>query len=212
MSSSSPRTLSPPGWRTDPAARLRRLILAARAIVAAERLLPAVGLTSTSLSQTAGISLYLFIIVLIYFALGQSQLQFATADSAAPAGKYQRSGLRDDSAQYYLNKLATLMTTERCFLESELSLQTLAERLKLSPHHLSQILNDKLQKNFYDYINEQRVEYAKQLLLQQPAKAIVEIAFDAGYNSKNSFYNAFKRHCDLSPSDYRNAKNSGSTG
>jgi AraC-like DNA-binding protein len=177
------------------------------AMILAERLLPAVGVTSTSLSQTAGSVLYLFIIALMYQALGQSRLTFASVSPeprTAAAGKYQRSGLRDDSAQYYLDKLAQLMTSERHYLQSDLSLQALAEQLKLSPHHLSQILNDKLGKNFYDYINEQRVEYAKQLLLQDARKSITDIAFEAGYNSKNSFYNAFRRHCGMTPADYRN--------
>ncbi|MES2604567.1 MAG: helix-turn-helix domain-containing protein, partial [Pseudomonadota bacterium] len=154
-------------------------------VILSERLLPALGITASNLSQTTGIALYLFIIVLMYYALGQSRLVFASVGQVAPAvGKYNRSGLRDDSAQYYVDKLTTLMATERCYLESELSLQALAERLKLSPHHLSQILNDKLQKNFYDYINEQRVEHAKQLLVATPPKAITDIAFESGYNNK----------------------------
>jgi len=178
-------------------------------LILTERLLPAVGITSSGLSQTAGISVYLFIIILMYMALGQSRLAFAAVEPAtAVNGKYQRSGLRDDTAQYYLDKLTALMANERCYLESELSLQALADRVKLSPHHLSQLLNDKLQKNFYDYINQQRVEHAKRLLTGEPLKSVTDIAFESGYNSKNSFYNAFKRHCGMSPSDYRNGQQS----
>jgi AraC-like DNA-binding protein len=172
--------------------------------ILAERLLPALHITSSSLSDTAGMAVYLFIIVLTYSALGQSRLQFANAQQpAASNGKYYRSGLRDHRAQYYLDKLNRLMATERYYLESDLSLQSLADRVEISPHHLSQILNEKLEKSFYDYVNEQRVEYARQLLLREPRRAIVNIAFESGYNSKNSFYNAFKRHTGTTPSEYR---------
>jgi AraC-like DNA-binding protein len=184
-------------------------------VILSERLLPVLGITATALSQAAGMSVYLFIIALTYSALGQSRLAFAggaqpvTAAPESPAtegcanGKYQRSGLRDDSAQYYLDKLNRLMAEERHYLDGDLSLQSLAERVRISPHHLSQMLNDKLGKNFYDYINAQRVEHAKTLLIQEPHKAVTDIAFASGYNSKNSFYNAFKRHAGVSPSAFR---------
>ena len=185
--------------------------------ILSERLLPALNITATALSQTAGMTVYLFIIALTYSALGQSRLAFAggwqpvpepsgAGDTVNGNGKYQRSGLRDDSAQYYLDKLTRLMAEERYYLDGELSLQTLAERVRISPHHLSQVLNDKLGKNFYDYVNEQRVEHAKALLVQEPQQAITDVAFASGYNSKTSFYNAFKRHTGISPSEFR-AKN-----
>src|SRR5688572_16677270 len=127
-----------------------------------ERLLPRLHITSSGLSDTAAMAIYVFVIAVAYAALGQSRLQFVSDWQPEPApanGKYSRSGLRDDSAQYYLDKLNSLMATERHYLESDLSLQSLAEHLKMSPHHLSQVLNDKLKMNFYDYINNQRVDY-----------------------------------------------------
>ena len=75
--------------------------------------------------------------------------------------------------------------------------------MNLSPHHLSQILNEKLKKTFYDYVNEQRIEHAKRALSQNPERSITDIAFESGYNSKNSFYNSFKRHTGTIPSEYR---------
>jgi AraC-like DNA-binding protein len=172
--------------------------------ILAERLLPALKITSASLSDTAGMAVFLFIIALAYAALGQSRLQFvSTQQPARGNGKYHRSGLRNHTAQYYLDKLNRLMATEHYFLESDLSLQSLADRVKISPHHLSQILNEKLEKTFYEYVNEQRVEYARQLLLKEPKRSITDIAFQSGYNSKNSFHYAFKRHTGTTPSDYR---------
>jgi len=172
--------------------------------VLAERLLPALKITSSTLSDTAGMAVYLFIIVLAYLGLGQTRLQFVdTREPARSNGKYHRSGLRDHTAQYYLNKLNRLMAAEQYFLDADLSMQSLAERVKISPHHLSQILNEKLEKSFYDYVNEQRVEYARELLLKEPRRPMIDVALESGYNSKNSFYNAFKRHTGTTPSEYR---------
>jgi AraC-like DNA-binding protein len=156
------------------------------------------------LSGTAGMAVYLFIIALAYSALGQSRLRFANGWQPAPSNdKYHRSGLQEHSAEYYLVKLNRLMATERLYLEGDLSLKSLADRVNISPHHLSQVLNEKLRKTFYDYVNEQRVEYAKQALLNEPERSIAHIAFESGYNSKNSFYNSFKRHTGTIPSEYR---------
>lgn len=173
-----------------------------------EWMFPLLTITPSHISDVAGTATYFLIIVLAYTALGQSRLQFApgwqpATSPAARTGKYTRSGLRDTAADYYLAKLERLMQTERFFLESDLSLQVLAARLEMSPHHLSQLLNEKLRRNFYDYINELRVNYAKQLLLEDVHKPVTDIAFDVGYNNKKSFYNAFKRHAGMKPSEYR---------
>lgn len=183
---------------------LRLLCYGFIAQILIERVLPLLAIAPRGVAGTTVMVAYLLIITLTYLALGQSRLQFANGRDPGPAnGKYYRSGLQDHSARYYLSKLENLMATEEYYLESDLSLQSLAERLKISPHHLSQILNQKLGKTFYDYINEQRVEHAKQLLVGAPDKSITSIAFESGYNSKNSFYNAFKRHTGMKPTDYR---------
>ncbi len=137
-------------------------------------------------------------------ALGNTRLQLGSAEPRAHGnGKYQRSALRDDSAEYYLDKLTRLMAADRCYLQGDLSLNSLAERLRMSPHHLSQLLNEKLHKSFYDYVNEQRVAYAKDRLVSEPLRPITEIAFESGYNSRNSFYNSFKRYTGMMPAEYR---------
>jgi AraC-like DNA-binding protein len=169
-----------------------------------ERGLRLVTASPPGLSGTAGMAVYLFIITLAYSALGHSRLRVVNGWQPGPLNdKYRRSGLQDHSAEYYLAKLNRLMATERFYLEGDLSLKSLADRVNIRPHHLSQILNDKLHKTFYDYVNEQRVEHAKQALLREPERSIADIAFESGYNSKNSFYNSFKRHTGMIPSEYR---------
>jgi AraC-like DNA-binding protein len=119
--------------------------------------------------------------------------------------KYARSSLSEDSAKYYVGKLQALMLGKQVYLECELTLRSLAGRLNLSQHHLSQILNDQLGKTFYDYINELRIAHAKRLLgdPSRTSTSILDIAFASGYNNKVSFYNAFKRYVGVTPTRFR---------
>jgi AraC-like DNA-binding protein len=165
------------------------------------------------LSATAGMAVYLFIIAVAYSALGHSRLRVANGwQSPRVNDKYNRSGLQDHSAEYYLAKLNRLMADERFYLDPDLTLKSLAQRVNLSPHHLSQILNEKLKKTFYDYVNEQRIEHAKRALSENPERSITDIAFESGYNSKNSFYNSFKRYTGTLPSEYKRKQRASTEG
>jgi AraC-like DNA-binding protein len=85
-----------------------------------------------------------------------------------------------------------------------LTLPVLARQLDCSPNHLSQVINEKLNENFFDFVNRHRIEEAKRLLTQdeRPQK-ILAIALDTGFNSKSAFYNAFKKQVHMTPAQYR---------
>ncbi len=122
--------------------------------------------------------------------------------------KYQKSTLTDEQAKEHLERLQDLMKTEELYLEGELKLSDVAEKLQISTNNLSQIINEKLSKNFYDFVNEYRVETAKQLLLNPKKQhlTLLAIAFEAGFNSKSSFNNVFKKHCSITPSEFKKIK------
>jgi len=120
--------------------------------------------------------------------------------------KYEKSGLSEERAGALLTALEALMQKEKLYLQPELNLQQLADRLNLSIHHLSQLLNQYKQQNFFDYINQLRVEEFKRQVLN-PSKehlSILGIAFECGFNSKAAFNAAFKKYTGLTPSAYRN--------
>jgi AraC-like DNA-binding protein len=120
--------------------------------------------------------------------------------------KYEKSGLSDKKAKIYLEKLLKLMDEEKPYIDSNLTLISLAEKLSISPHNFSEVINTQLNKNFFDFINQYRVEEAKKLLTD-PHKQhlkILAIAYDAGFNSKTSFNTIFKKFTKLTPSEYRN--------
>jgi len=76
----------------------------------------------------------------------------------------------------------------------------------ISVHHLSNILNNRFEKNFSDFINAYRVEEAKRVLsLDQFTKMTLEaIGYECGFGSKSSFNKAFKKITNFTPSEYRN--------
>ncbi len=178
-------------------------------LVPVDVVLPLLGIAGPALYNSVLVLVSLLLIVLCYSALGQSRFPFSEfvleteSPTEAEADRYAHSSLREDSARHYLAKLEALMREERAYRDGELSLRRLAERLRMSPHHLSQLLNEQLQQRFYDYINTWRIDDAKQQLVEEPEKTITDIAFAVGYNNKASFYNAFKRQLGLTPSQYR---------
>ena len=118
---------------------------------------------------------------------------------------YQRSGLSDSDAQSYLQKLQDIMERDKPYLNSDLTLRELAESLSMSTHNLSEILNTRLNKNFYDFINHYRVEEVKRRLAGSESKnySLIAIAFDSGFNSKSAFNTIFKKQTGTTPSLYR---------
>ncbi|MEM1120725.1 MAG: helix-turn-helix domain-containing protein [Bacteroidota bacterium] len=120
--------------------------------------------------------------------------------------KYQKSTLSETQMDGILQRLTREMENQQPYLNPKLTPKILAEKLKISPHHLSQVLNEQLQKTYYEWIAEYRVAAAKHLLLSED-KAHLKlgaIGRMAGFNSRSVFYKAFKKLEGCSPSAFRN--------
>ncbi|MDQ1591294.1 MAG: hypothetical protein QOG71_1921 [Pyrinomonadaceae bacterium] len=138
-----------------------------------------------------------------------ADLNMATNDAGEglPAKKYEKSTLTPERAERYLTRLLRHMETEKPYVDGELTLPKLAERLSIPAPHLSQTINERLQQNFFDFVNTYRVEEAKRRLLD-PAKqhySVLAIAEEVGFNSKSSFNAVFKKHVRMTPSEFRKA-------
>lgn len=125
-------------------------------------------------------------------------------DPDATKKKYQKSGLRNEDIPLIHQQLSQLIHNEQLFKDPELTLTDLSARLNIHPNHLSQVVNSIEQKNFYDFINDLRVEAFKQSLQHEQNKkyTLLSLAMDCGFNSKTSFNRNFKRVTGLSPSEY----------
>lgn len=118
--------------------------------------------------------------------------------------KYSSSGLNPEAADLIHEKLTHCMKEEKLFTEPELSLSMLASKLEVHPNYLSQVINAKEGKSFFDYINFLRVEEFKRLveLPGQEQFTLMSIAMDCGFNSKSSFNKNFKKIMGQSPTEY----------
>jgi AraC-like DNA-binding protein len=118
------------------------------------------------------------------------------------AGKYARSALSAELAAGLMAELRELMQHEHLYLQSDLSLATLAARLGVSTNYLSQAINQQAGQNFFDFVNGHRVAYTLPLLAET-GDTVLSIALAAGFNSKSAFYSAFRRHQGMTPGQYR---------
>lgn len=126
-------------------------------------------------------------------------------DESGPAVRYERSGLRDDEAERLKSSLVTLMEIEHPWKDSELTLADLAARLGSTPHKLSEVLNAQLGMSFYDFVNGYRVREVQRRIAAGDSRSLkmLALAMDAGFASKSTFNQAFKKHTNQTPSAYR---------
>lgn len=124
-----------------------------------------------------------------------------------------KSGIENKSAKReisqddhkILEKIRILMVQKKPYLDPELTLQKLATQAGIPEKELSLLINHHLNKHFFDFINEYRINDAKKIL-EDPAQktlTVLEILYSVGFNSKSSFYTAFKKETNQTPTDYR---------
>lgn len=117
--------------------------------------------------------------------------------------KYKRSLIQGLSKDKIIERLRELMEVEKVYHQLELKLDDVAAMLLITPHQLSEFVNDCMGMNFTSYINHHRVEEAKRLLVSNPEQSTLSIGFDVGFGSKQSFNTIFKQQTGLTPSGYR---------
>ena len=155
---------------------------------------------------------YLFIVIIIYiisyiaiwspevFKLSEDHVVLFSAKD-----NYSTDQKDYDGLDKLNEKLVAFMNGEKPFLNSELSLQELADELEISRHQLSALINQKQKMNFYEFVNNYRVNELKSLLGDSEKKHIkmIELAYEAGFNSKASYNRIFKQLAAQTPSEYK---------
>ena len=167
------------------------------------------------------IYVYLIIVLVIYitsyvaiktpevFKLDESEMQVVLLKSQQENNKIEDPDIKT----FIENKpevealdigLSTLMEDEKPYLEPDLNLLQLAEKVQLSRNQLSYIINQEHQMNFNEFVNSYHIEKVKRLM-HEPANKhfkIISLAYDAGFNSKASFNRIFKQMTSMTPSQY----------
>ena len=119
--------------------------------------------------------------------------------------KYAKSGLSDVQLDEFKYRLENVMKAEQAFLRSDLTLPKLAASVNCSVNHLSQVINSGFGMSFLYSLHQDRIEYARNQLDNYDGQncAILNIAFEAGFNSTSAFYAAFKKCIGQTPAQYR---------
>jgi AraC-like DNA-binding protein len=157
--------------------------------------------------------LFMFVAVLhfrfkIFLELNQTgnvkQHHSRTEEELPPLRKYQTSGLQKENAEQILKKLKVAMEEDKLYKDCELSLESLALHLNTPKHHISQVLNDFENTNFYHFINHYRIREAKSQIKNNDSNTgLLTIAFECGFKSKSTFNKYFKEFTGKSPSEYQ---------
>lgn len=119
--------------------------------------------------------------------------------------KYEHTKLSPLLIQELTKKLTSLMEGEKLYIENDLGLEKLAQRVGTNRHILSQFLNEHLGLSFFEYINSLRIAAAKELLTTTAKQElnVIEIAYQVGFNNKVSFNQAFKKITGRTPTEFR---------
>jgi AraC-like DNA-binding protein len=129
--------------------------------------------------------------------------QLSAEVSESIQATYANSTLSNVDCDAVLAKLDTLMRIERIYEDPDLSLPGLAERLGLSTHQLSELMNVRLGKGFSRSLRERRIAAAKTMLCAEPAASVLSVGLSVGFTSQSNFYEAFREIEGMTPGQYR---------
>lgn len=150
-------------------------------------------------------TLFLIVLLLLLAVLFFSTFYIYKKRPFDKKRKYEGSSLNPHFVRECTRKLKHLVEVEKVYCDADISLRSLARRLSISPHILSRILNQKLKRSFYDFINYHRVEEVKRILedLEVSEKTISSAAYEVGFNTIAAFYKVFKKYTGQTPAEYK---------
>lgn len=124
---------------------------------------------------------------------------------ASASRKYARSGISLEDAQRYKIRLMEAMQENELYLNCDLTLGDLAQEAEMTYHQASQVINGQMNQKFFSFVNTYRIQRARELLTapETARMPIVDLALEVGFKSKSSFYEAFKKATDLTPTQFR---------
>lgn len=182
--------------------RFTRLITVVFLILMALAYLHAASRSRYSLMEIFTFAISNSVIIYIYAGMLFAKPGLVTGERLK---KHKSSKLPEKEVETHLVRLRELIEVEKIFTAPELKLAEVATMMQISPHLLSQIINDHFQQSFVDYINFHRVEEFKKHLASADNEkfTLLTIALEAGFNSKTAFNVAFKKFTGLTPSEYK---------
>lgn len=136
--------------------------------------------------------------VLIYFLILVIFMRLRPAKKKVKKAK----DFSESSDPFYV-KLNQKIIDDKVYTNPDITMPSVAKMLQVSPHYLSEFLNEELETNFPKFINHYRIKEAITLLKSSPNLSMETIAFDCGFNSTSTFYSAFKSVTNMTPAKYK---------
>lgn len=170
---------------------------------------------SVFLNSVSGYLYLMLILFMVYSLLKQKEVFFKSktenealknliyADFSNQSEK-SVSRLTDEELSKYKTVLNGLLENEEVFVDPEINLSSLADKVGISMNDLSFVINNSYNMNFYSLMNNYRIEKVKEMLAQKQYShlTILGIAYEAGFTSKSTFNSAFKKETGITPSEY----------
>ncbi|MDN3673284.1 helix-turn-helix domain-containing protein [Flavobacterium branchiarum] len=158
-------------------------------------------INAPSVSYISGSIIFSFILYLIISVL----LYRKKTDDLFLLNSSKHSSKKVNSAEETIisEKLENIMLEKELYKNPNLTLQDLAKEINYTSHQLSQFLNSNLGKNFTTYVNEFRINEACKIMTTNDKITLESIGYDVGFNSKSTFFAAFKKHTGTTPANYQ---------
>jgi AraC-like DNA-binding protein len=146
-----------------------------------------------------------YLTILIYFTSFQLLQHSKLLNISLSKSKYQNSALDIELKESIKERILKYMEHESPYTNNLFSLSLLAKNISSSSNNVSQVLNELFNQSFYDFVNTYRISKAKKILNDPNFNNIniEEIGFKVGYNSKTTFYKAFKKQTGITPLQYK---------
>jgi AraC-like DNA-binding protein len=153
--------------------------------------------------MSGAISFSFFLYLTIFFYLHSANMANFLQPAETPQDKPEKKKIAENDANVYVEKLEALIQQKQLYKDPNLKLNDLARGINISSHLLSQLLNENLGKSFNTYINEYRIEEACKLIGTSNHLTFEAIGYEVGFNSKSTFYTAFKKIKDTTPALFK---------
>ena len=152
-----------------------------------------------------GILLTILYLVYLYLRHISRQKKLSIQKETEEVDVPQTHNPKTAANEELMQRIHQIVVEEKQFLNSELTVQSLARQMDIHRNYISSCVNDQKGCNFTQYVNAYRVEYAKQLMLQHPDLKMNAIALDSGFANDTSFFRTFRAFTDQTPSDWKNS-------
>jgi len=151
-------------------------------------------------------TLLILIYILGFYGLRQKRIFVEENDTTTdiPKEKYSKSLLSKKKKENIKTSVISFVEESEAYLNPDISMTWLSKNTNIPKHQITEVFNTELGKNFFQFINEYRIEEVKKMLSDPHNKYSIEaIGYDCGFSSKSSFFSVFKKITGLTPSQYR---------